>query len=174
VTGGGLGAQRINDAVASTLDELLELGSVVLISGTGQYDELRALTPQYDERFQLHAFVSEGLVSLFGAADVVVTRAGATTILELAALRKPTILVPNGKLTGGHQLKNAQVYADADAVVIVDEPVMETTPLVLRDAVKGILKDNKKTDAMAGRFMVFARPHAARDMADMILGAIRR
>lgn len=174
VTGGGLGAQRINDAVAGTLDELMEIASVVLISGSGQYDQLRALTPQYDERYQLHAFVSEGLVSLFGAADVVVTRAGMTTILELAALRKPTILVPNGKLTGGHQLKNAQVYRDAKSVLIVDENTMEKTPLVLRDAVKTILDDPKATDEMAERFMQFARPHAAKDVAEMILGAISR
>jgi UDP-N-acetylglucosamine--N-acetylmuramyl-(pentapeptide) pyrophosphoryl-undecaprenol N-acetylglucosamine transferase len=174
ITGGGLGAQRINDATASTLAELMELGSVVLISGAGQYDQLRSMTPQYDERFQLHAFVSDGLVSLFGAADVAITRAGATTILELAALRKPTILVPNGKLTGGHQLKNAQVYKDAKSVLIIDENAMEKTPLLLRDAVKDILNNPKKTDEMAGRFMNFARPNAANDMADMILGAIRR
>ncbi len=50
VTGGGLGAKRINDAVAEALDSLLELGSVVLIAGAAQYDELRAITPESDER----------------------------------------------------------------------------------------------------------------------------
>ena len=53
VTGGGLGASRINDAVALKLDELLNMASVVLISGNGQYDELRSITPQNDSSFPL-------------------------------------------------------------------------------------------------------------------------
>lgn len=173
ITGGGLGAQRMNDATSQTLDELLKLGSVVLIAGSAQYDELRALTPEYDDAFQLHAFVSKGMAQLLGTADVVVTRAGATTILELAALEKPTILVPNGKLTGGHQLKNAKVYDDARAVVIVDEEAMVERPLLLRDAVKGVLDDKLAAQAMAKRFSAFARPTAAKDMADMITGAAK-
>jgi UDP-N-acetylglucosamine--N-acetylmuramyl-(pentapeptide) pyrophosphoryl-undecaprenol N-acetylglucosamine transferase len=85
VTGGGLGASRINDTVVLTLHNLLKLGSIILISGTWQYDEIRALTPPNDDKFQLHSFISQDMASLLGAADVVVARAGATTILELAA-----------------------------------------------------------------------------------------
>lgn len=125
------------------------------------------------QRFQLHAFVSSGMAALLGGADVVVTRAGATTILELAALAKPTILIPNGKLTGGHQLKNAAVYADAQAVKIVDEQIMLDDPTVLIRAIKLILMEAEESAAMAKKFSSFARPHAARDMADMILEAVK-
>ncbi|MBC7943248.1 UDP-N-acetylglucosamine--N-acetylmuramyl-(pentapeptide) pyrophosphoryl-undecaprenol N-acetylglucosamine transferase [Candidatus Saccharibacteria bacterium] len=173
VTGGGLGAQRINDVVVTTLTDLLKLGSVVLVAGTGQYDELRSITPPNDEHFQLHAFVSRGMADLLGAADVVVTRAGATTILELAALAKPTILIPNGKLTGGHQLKNAAVYADAHAVAIVDERTMTDEPIVLARAIDIILTEVNESDVMAKKFSAFARPRAASDMADMILDAAK-
>ena len=173
ITGGGLGAQRINDAVAQTVDDLMELGTTVLISGSAQYDELRALTPEYDDRFQLHAFVSKGMAQLLGAADVVVTRAGATTILELAALAKPTILVPNGKLTGGHQLKNAKVYVDADALTTVDEELFEDDPQLLVRAVKDVLSHPDEAAARAKRFAAFARPQAARDVADMIISAAK-
>lgn len=173
VTGGGLGATRINDAVARSLRELLEIGSVVLVAGAGQYDELRSLMPPNDDRFQLHAFISSGMATLLGGADVVVTRAGATTILELAALHKPTILIPNGKLTGGHQLKNAAVYADAGAVVVVDEQAMVDEPKVLVRAIKSILQDRDGALSMAQNFSAFARPEAARDMADMIIRAAK-
>jgi UDP-N-acetylglucosamine--N-acetylmuramyl-(pentapeptide) pyrophosphoryl-undecaprenol N-acetylglucosamine transferase len=105
VTGGGLGAKRLNMAVAEELESLLVHTNLILISGDASYDEMRSLTPQDDDRYQLHAFVSHGMADMLGAADLVVARAGATTILELAALAKPTILVPNGYLTGGHQLK---------------------------------------------------------------------
>lgn len=173
ITGGGLGATRINDVVVEALTDLLKLGSVVLVAGAGQYDELRSLTPPNNNRFQLHAFVSSGMAALLGGADVVVTRAGATTILELAALAKPTILIPNGKLTGGHQLKNAAVYADAHAVKIVDEQIMLNDPTVLVRAIKLVLTEPEDSAAMAKKFSSFARPQAARDMADMILEAVK-
>ena len=173
ITGGGLGATRINDVVVETLPDLLVLGSVVLVAGAGQYDELRSLTPPNDSHFQLQAFISNGMAALLGGADVVVTRAGATTILELAALAKPTILIPNGKLTGGHQLKNAVVYSDAGAVVVVDEQSMIDNPAVLRQAIKRILTEPETSAAMTKKFSTFAKPHAARDMADMILDAVK-
>jgi len=173
ITGGGLGATRINNVVIETLHDLLKLGSVVLIAGAGQYDKLRSLTPPNDNHFQLHAFVSKDMAALLGGADVVVTRAGATTILELAALEKPTILIPNAKLTGGHQLKNAAVYADAGAVKIVDEDEMISNPAILKDAISEILRETHESVTMAKKFAAFARPQAAKDMADMILAAVK-
>ncbi len=173
ITGGGLGASRINDAIVIKLSKLLKICSVVLISGAGQYDEIRSLTPQDSENFQLHSFVSKGMATLLGAADIVVTRAGATTILELAALAKPTILIPNGKLTGGHQLKNAAVYLDNNAVKIVDENELESNPEIIVSAIREILSDAKESDAMARRFASFSKPNAARDVADMILSCVK-
>jgi UDP-N-acetylglucosamine--N-acetylmuramyl-(pentapeptide) pyrophosphoryl-undecaprenol N-acetylglucosamine transferase len=168
VTGGGLGAGRINNVVTNTLEELLKLGSLILVSGTGQYDELRSLTPPNDDSFQLHSFVAKDMDQLLGAADVVVTRAGATTILELAALAKPTILIPNGKLTGGHQLKNAAVYVEGGAVVVVDENKMLDDPKILVEAVKELLDNPSKAKQMGKKFASFVRPHAALDVAKMI------
>lgn len=173
VTGGGLGAKRINDAVAESLADLLKLGSVILVAGATQYDELRSLTPRNDSHFQLHAFISSGMAALLGSADVVVTRAGATTILELAALERPTILVPNGKLTGGHQLKNAAVYLEAEAVKIIDEQTLVEDPSVLVDVISEVLFDPQQSEAMVKKFSKFARPNAALDMADIILGAAK-
>lgn len=172
VTGGGLGAKRINDTVAEVLRPLQRLGSVVLIAGAGQYDELRALMPSDSEHFQLYPFVTN-MHSLLGAADVVVTRAGATTILELAALAKPTILIPNAKLTGGHQVKNAVVYEQAEAVRVLNEESMIDMPRLLVDEVKAVLDDPKEAAAMAKRFARFSKPNAARDMAKLIMEARR-
>ena len=173
VTGGGLGAQRINDTVVLMLKDLMRLGSVVLISGEGQYDELRSLVPANSTRFQLHSFISKDMAQLLGGADVVIARAGATTILELAALAKPIILVPNAKLTGGHQIKNAAVYAEKDAVVIVNEEEMIQNPEILVTAVRGVLSDPERARQMAQAFKPFARPDAAKDVADMIISSVK-
>ena len=173
VTGGGLGAKRINDSVAASLGELLPETSVILISGTAQYEELKAILPADNPRFQLHGFVSEDMALMLGAADIVVARAGATTILELAALKKPTILIPNGLLTGGHQLKNAAVYAEKGAVALVDENKLIDDPQLLSREILALLSDDSRQDQMAEAFGEFARPQAAADMADMILSAIK-
>jgi UDP-N-acetylglucosamine--N-acetylmuramyl-(pentapeptide) pyrophosphoryl-undecaprenol N-acetylglucosamine transferase len=173
ITGGGLGAKRINDVVIEILPQLLQYCSVVLVAGSAQYDELTALTPANNTHFQLHPFIAEGMAALLGGADVVVTRAGATTILELAALGTPTILIPNGKLTGGHQLKNAQVYADADAVKVIDEADIINNNMLLVDAITSLLNDESMLSQLGENLSKFARPHAAQDMAAMIIDAAR-
>jgi UDP-N-acetylglucosamine--N-acetylmuramyl-(pentapeptide) pyrophosphoryl-undecaprenol N-acetylglucosamine transferase len=170
ITGGGLGARRLNNTVVSISKQLQKQASVILLSGVGQYEELKAQLPKNNDHFQLHAFTND-MATLLGAADIVVTRAGATTILELAALAKPTILVPNAALTGGHQLKNAAVYEDAKAAVVLVEDAMVENPDMLLKAVNQLLDSPKETQAMAKRFATFSKPHAARDMARLILAA---
>ena len=170
VTGGGLGARRLNNTVVSIAKKLQKSASIILLSGVAQYDELKAKLPKNNENFQLHAFTSE-MPQLLGAADIVITRAGATTILELVALAKPTILVPNAALTGGHQIKNAAVYEDAKAAIVLVEDDMIDTPTMLLKAVDELLNNPKETQAMARRFAAFAKPDAAKDMAKMILAA---
>lgn len=170
VTGGGLGAKRLNNTTLKALDKLQHLASVILVSGAGQYDELRAQYPHDTLTFQLHPFVHT-MPELLGAADVVAARAGATTIVELATLQKPTILVPNAALTGGHQLKNAAVYSEAQVAIVLDEDEMVDNPDLLVNAVRSYLKDPKTTKTMAKRFGEFAKTDAAKDMARLILQA---
>jgi UDP-N-acetylglucosamine--N-acetylmuramyl-(pentapeptide) pyrophosphoryl-undecaprenol N-acetylglucosamine transferase len=173
VTGGGLGASRINDAIVLTLEKLLKLTSVVLISGEGQYDELVQITPANNKNFQLYPFISDNFASLLGAADVVIARAGATTILELASLAKPTILIPNAKLSGGHQLKNAEVYQKSKATVVVNEDDLIENPNIIVDVVDKVLADKTSTEKMTRIFSSFARPNASREVAGMIISSAK-
>lgn len=172
ITGGGLGARRINQAVLGSLDDLLAVCSVILISGSGQYDELLPLTPANNDQFQLHPFVTP-LTPMLGAADIVIARAGATTLLELAAMAKPTIIIPNGNLTGGHQLKNAAVYSDKQAVVVVTEDELDSAPAVLVETVTRLIEHPAERELLGERIHAFAKPQAATDMAEMILAAIK-
>jgi UDP-N-acetylglucosamine--N-acetylmuramyl-(pentapeptide) pyrophosphoryl-undecaprenol N-acetylglucosamine transferase len=171
VTGGGLGAKRLNETVIAALPELEKLGSVILVAGAGHYETLRNSVKD-TSKFQLHAFI-DTMPDLLAASDIVVARAGATTIQELAALEKPTILVPNAALTGGHQLKNAAVYGDAQVALVLDEDAMVEKPKLLVDAVRFYLKDPKTTRTMAHRFGIYAKPDAAKDVAHLILSATK-
>lgn len=174
VTGGGLGAQRINDAVASSLPELVKFTTVFLVCGSGQYDELKEATKAIDStHFILKPYV-EGLVDVLAVADVVVSRAGATTLLELAALARPTVLVPNARLTGGHQLKNAAVYAKKKAVVLLDEDELLARPELLKEALQAILSDKKEQTRLSTAIHHFAKPYAAKEMAHLILSVAKK
>lgn len=173
VTGGGLGASRINDAVMAVLDKLLDFCSVILISGDSQYEQLSKIAPKNKERFQLHAFISKGLPSLMGLSDIVVARAGATTALELAAMKKPTIFIPNAKLTGGHQLKNAKVYADSEAAIIINEDDLVKDPNIIVKTVKNLLINKNSMKNMSKKFEQFSRPNAAMEMAEIIIGQVK-
>ena len=173
ITGGGLGARRLNDVIATELDALLQTTSVLLISGVDQFNELKAITPQNDQRFQLHEFISSGMAELLGAADIVVARAGATTILELAALGKPTILVPNGYLTGGHQLKNAAAYEEVGAVVVINEQELDSHPEIMTKEINTLLGSPDRLEELSKNILACAKPTAASDMADMIISAAK-
>lgn len=173
ITGGGLGAVAINNAIIDSCEALLAESSVFLITGKYQFEELQKRVEDSDG-WRMEAFVSEGMAEVLAAADVVIARAGATTLLELAALHKPTIIVPNGMLTAGHQLKNAKVYQDSLAAVIVTEEEMGKNSDVLAKKAIQLLRAPKILDGLGKNFGKFARPAAASDMADMILTTVRR
>lgn len=169
VTGGGLGAQKINLAFAEILDDLLKKYSIIIISGSANYDTMRSLLPENNNYFQLHPFVSDEIVNLFCAADLVITRAGATTILELSAMAKPTILIPNPRLTGNHQQKNANIYATAGAVEVITETAINNNPKNLLNLINHIMNDKIKLSKMAKNFHEFAKPNAAKNVANIII-----
>lgn len=172
VIGGGLGSGPLNDVTAAHIDEITADASLVLLSGKALYDELRQRVPANNSQFQLHAFISSGIVDVLGAADVVVSRAGATALLELAALHAPTILVPSSRLTW--QMKHAQLYADKGAVVLLDETKFEQAgDASFITAVRDLVGNNDRRNKLGEAIGQFAMPAAARDMADMIEVAVK-
>lgn len=174
VTGGGLGARKVNDAVVAVLDGLTGIADVLLVTGKGLYDEVaEKVGNTYDESLKLVGY-TPGLSDVMAAADIVVTRAGATTMLELAALKRPTIIIPNGHLTGGHQLKNAQVYESAGAAEVLQEDDIDEQPLMLLDTISRLLNDKRQMTAMSEAIGKLAMPHAARDVASLVIAARKR
>ena len=106
---------------------------------------------------------------LMGAADVVVSRAGATTIAELAALKKAVILVPFERLPGGHQEKNAERLKEAHAASVVSDMAMVSNPSLLLDEIRHLVKSPRQRADMADRLHQEARTDAARRLAEIIL-----
>lgn len=173
VTGGGLGAERLNNAIVSELDELTNTCQIALVSGAKQYSELKEKTTDANKNFHLYGFIAHDMWKYLAAADLVVARAGATSNLELAGLGKATILVPNGRLTGGHQLKNANVYKKSGAVEIVSDDEIENKPEILSAAITSTLTDKAKLKELGSKFSQFSKPDAAKNTANIILDIVK-
>lgn len=141
VMGGSLGAKNINTALLSILEPLTAIARVLHVSGRGHYETVKQQTLGA-VNYELYDFIK--LEKHFAAADVVVTRAGATALAELAALKKAAIVIPNPLLTDGHQLVNGEVIADNDAGLVLDEHEIIDNPNLLLEAINLILSDEKK------------------------------
>ncbi|MBR0415798.1 glycosyltransferase [Candidatus Saccharibacteria bacterium] len=175
ITGGSQGAQHINEAVRDILPEMLKFASVGLVAGRGRYEEMVDLKKYEDwdkaklkSNFRMWAFNS-AMHELMGAADVVVSRAGATTIAELAALSKAVVLVPFEQLPGSHQVKNAERLLAMDAVKMVKDSRMVQQPGILLETVQKLVRSPKLRKDLAARLHETYKPKAAEDLAKIVI-----
>jgi len=179
VTGGSLGAENINLAIREILPELLKFTSVMLVAGRERYPEMMDLKDyeKWDDgklmtNFRMIKFSSE-MYKLFGAADIVVSRAGASTMTELSNMAKTVIMVPNAKLPGYHQVKNAKAYEKANAVVVVEDSEARNKPAKLLEAIKKLNKDKNRCAELAKNLHAFVKENAAENLARIILSVAK-
>lgn len=120
VFGGSLGAQRLNTLVVEALPALAaESASWQFLHFTGAGDEARIKATYASQPFPHHvAGYCHEMPAAYAAADVVVCRAGASTLAELIAVRRPALLIPYPLATGDHQTKNARELVDAGAALL--------------------------------------------------------
>ncbi|MBO6108771.1 MAG: undecaprenyldiphospho-muramoylpentapeptide beta-N-acetylglucosaminyltransferase [Eubacterium sp.] len=131
IIGGSLGSVRVNEAVRQILPELLKDYQVVHLCGKGKLDESLAGTPGYIQ----FEYVQKELKDLMSAADLVISRAGANAICELAALAKPNILIPLSlEASRGDQILNAESFEKQGYSYLLREEDM--TSETLSEAVK--------------------------------------
>ncbi|MGN6671991.1 MAG: undecaprenyldiphospho-muramoylpentapeptide beta-N-acetylglucosaminyltransferase [Thermomicrobiales bacterium] len=138
VTGGALGAQRINTALAALLPNLLTRYQVVHSCGTqgskpdlADFQALAAALPAAQRaRYVVRDFFGAELPHIYALARLVVGRAGAGTVAELAALGKPAILIPLPGTGGDEQTKNARLLADAGGAVLLPEDTLTNDTLL--------------------------------------------
>lgn len=176
VIGGGLGSRDINTAMAEALPHLLEeFKNLHIIQSAGRGND-QELTIQYKEflsetalnRVEVHSFINE-VYKYSGAADLVITRAGATNLAEFAVQGKPCIVIPSSFLAGGHQLKNARYLEEQGAIEVVqgDELVRDSNKLAQK--ISNLLKDEAKRKSLGKVFNSFAQENASEKIVDLII-----
>ncbi|NJN94803.1 MAG: hypothetical protein HC875_12260 [Anaerolineales bacterium] len=170
VFGGSRGARSINQAVVNHLADFLPLCQIVHVTGT--LDEAwvlarRAeLSPEQQIRYHISAYLHEDMVTALLAADLVISRAGASVLGEFPAAGLPAILVPY-PYAGAHQCLNAEYLARQDAAVVVKD---EDLSHKLKEVVMTLLSDKGKLAAMSRASANLAQPEAAARLAQAIVG----
>lgn len=150
--GGSLGAGRINKAALPLLEFAAGQKGLCMVLATGSY-YYRKMTEKAQEKHLDHAdnirileYIDD-MPNYLAAADLVISRAGALTVSEIAAGGKPAILIPSPNVTGNHQFYNAKSIADKGAAVLIEEPDLTDESLI--SSVLSLMNDREKLGAMA-------------------------
>ena len=171
VTGGSQGSERINSAVLAGLKHLVRRASVVHHTGPAQLAKAqahRALLPEADRaRYQPHGYLHDEMGAALAAADLVVGRAGSSSIAEPLAFGVPLILIPFGAAMSAHQAANARAAADLGAALILAESDLDGDRLV--STVTGLLDDPPRLARLAANAKSAGRPAAAETIARAVL-----
>jgi UDP-N-acetylglucosamine--N-acetylmuramyl-(pentapeptide) pyrophosphoryl-undecaprenol N-acetylglucosamine transferase len=174
VFGGSQSVRRFNAAVAGALPALVDRIAVIHVTGDDGYaaalQAREALPAERRERYLPHPFLREAMVDALGAADLVVGRAGSSTLAEVTALGLPMVAVPYPH-AAGHQRANARQLVDAGAARLIDDEDLDAAALV--DAA-AILADPTEHLAMSAAARGLGRPGAANAVADLVLAAASR
>ena len=176
IIGGSQGSENLNEVTRVILPELLKFTSVGLVAGRKHYENMVDLKKyenwdkaSLESNFRMWEF-NTTMDELMGAADVVVSRAGATTIAELAGLKKAVILVPFERLPGSHQVKNAERLKNAQAAAMISDMEMVKKPELLLDEIRRLIRSPRIRADMADNLAKEARSDAAKRLAELILG----
>jgi UDP-N-acetylglucosamine--N-acetylmuramyl-(pentapeptide) pyrophosphoryl-undecaprenol N-acetylglucosamine transferase len=167
VMGGSQGARRLNEVVCAALPQLEAVEPrVQIVHLSGRPDEAiaRAAYGSSNVRHTLRAFEPQ-MERAYAAADCALCRAGAATLSELAVTGLPALLVPYPYATEAHQARNADVLAQSDAARVVAQD--DLGPEVVLGFVRQ-MQSAQARETMAANVRRFARPDAARRMADLV------
>lgn len=168
ITGGSQGSAAINAAVRDAWPHLRASGlSLRLLhqAGRPQAAEIGSAFATTGLRGEVFSFVDD-MPALFAQADLIVGRSGAGAVAELAAARKPSILVPFPRAADQHQLKNARVLADAGAAVLLEESALSGQRLA--SEILRLAGDPATLAAMSAQAKPFAHRGAAVRAADIL------
>ena len=167
VVGGSRGARRLSLAVAEAMPRLSAAGIEFIIqTGVDELEHVRRQVASVGARAIVEVFF-EDIAPVYAACDIVVSRAGATTLAETAIVGRPSVLVPYPHATDDHQMKNARSVENAGAAVVI--PNGELTGDRLAETLEDLLRDRTRLTSMSSASRTLARPDAANRVARDVL-----
>lgn len=171
IMGGSQGAHEINNLVIEVLPQLLEKYEIIHQCGLNDYETIQAavqkLSVPFLEDYHLFPFMKQSLSNAYAVADLVVSRAGASTVAEIMTVGKPSILIPLSDSGSDNQDQNAFFFSEAGAAVLLNEKNLK--PHLFLDSVRNVFKDRIKMMEMMRQARQLAHPEAADVVADEII-----
>ncbi|MBK8943757.1 MAG: undecaprenyldiphospho-muramoylpentapeptide beta-N-acetylglucosaminyltransferase [Ignavibacteriae bacterium] len=163
VLGGSLGASTINFAIKENLP-LLTKADIQIIWQTGElyFDQYKSLA---NEKIKIFPFISE-IENAYSACDLIVARAGATTIAEIAYLGLPVLFIPSKNVAANHQYKNAKSLADENAALLIEDSKLN---LKLGTLILKSIQDENLLRNLSKNILKFSKPDAAKIIAEEVI-----
>lgn len=174
VTGGSQGASGINDLILATLPAFARHGlpwQWLHLSGAQDADKVRQVYEKIGLAANVHPFLADMDLAL-GAATACVSRAGASSLAELAAVRLPALLIPFPAAADNHQFYNARAFAETGAAQLLVQ--RDATPEKVLELLRGLVEDLAARDAMQAALGCWHAPKSAEQIAGKILDAVAR
>lgn len=174
VTGGSQGSRKINEVVIKILPKLLEKYQLIHLCGKRNLSAVSRKLPAVSlKSYKLYPFLPERqMADALAVADLVVSRAGANLLAELAVLGKPSVLVPLPTAASDHQRKNARVFEKENATFVIEEKDLAHDTLFKE--INWLFGHRERLDKMSGNVLKLARPNAARRIAEEILILVKK
>lgn len=175
VMGGARGASPVNDRVRDMLPGLLDHTQVVHQAGppaanddAADLAQLRSTwSPEFQRRYVIKTFIGEEIADVYAMTDLVLARAGAGTVAELAGLGLPSVLIPLPHAGGDEQTRNAAILARAGAAVAIPQDV--ATPVRLHEMLTELLRDTARRRRMSEAARSLGNLAAAARLTDLLL-----
>ncbi len=171
VTGASQGARTINEAVVANADFLDAFADwqVLHLTGDADFETVRAAWSKRGVQAKVLAY-TEYMADALAAADLVVSRAGASTLAEITAVGRASVLFPYPFHKDRHQSENARCLERGGAALVLEDEIdPNANAPKLREALEELISDGGRREAMAGAARRMGRPHAASMIADQIL-----
>jgi len=174
ILGGSQGAEKINDLVLGAIKQLLDDFELIHQCGKKNFKSTELVyktiieDDSLDKYYHLHDYLDEHQIKhAMAAADIIVSRAGAQTIFEIAAMGKPSILIPLPKSAQDHQAKNAYLYGQTGAANVMEPK--NPTPHMLYSRLVQIFSKPETLKQMQAAALKFARPKAGEEIAHILV-----
>jgi len=172
VMGGSQGASGINDLMIRSMGNLKSVSLQFFhLAGPGDADKVRQEYARRNLRAVVHSFFGEMDLAL-GAATVAVSRSGASSLAELAAMRVPPVLVPFPAATDNHQFFNAKAFEETGAARLVEQK--NATPEAMAWLISGLIENASAREQMQTALAKWHAPNAAEQIAETMLKLIAR
>ncbi len=175
--GGSQGSQRINEELLADLENFLESFEIIHQTGEENFEEIKkgvefTINKDLKKYYHPFPFLSENkLAASYHSADLVVSRAGGGAIFEIAAVGKPSILIPLPGSAQEHQVKNAYIYAETGAAIVIEEANFR--PHFLLTTIKTLFAQPEKMKLMSKAAENFSKPMAGKIIAKYIISYLK-